>query len=86
MANVRKRGHGPADPWDLVRRHFPDHHGVPLVAGLLMAQNGTEAPDNTPVEKIMNPRQELFFLQAEILGQGFKRGRRNGQISLSLTD
>ena len=86
MANGRERGHGAADPGNLVLRHLPDHHGVPLVAGLLMAQNCAEAPDHSPAHKIMNPLQELFFLQAELSGQGFERGRRNGEISLNLAD
>ena len=55
MANIRKRDHGPADPWDPVLRHLPDHHGIPLVAGFLVAQNGAEAPDHSPAEKIMDP-------------------------------
>ena len=86
MANIRKRDHGPADPWDPVLRHLPDHHGIAFVAGLLVAQNSPKAPDHSPAEKIMDPLQKLFFPQAEPLSQGFKGGRSDGQISLNLAD
>ena len=86
MADGWERGHCPADLGNSVLRHLPDHHGVPPVASLLMAQNCAEAPDDSPANKLTNPVQELFFLQAERSGQGLEGGRRNGEISLNLAD
>lgn len=86
MADVRKRGHYPTNPGDLVLGHLPDHHGVPLETGPLMTQNCPKAPDHSPANQIMNSFQKFFFLQAELPGQGFEWGRRDGEISLNLAD
>ena len=67
MADRRKGGHDLADPPDLILRNLPDHHGVSLIAGLLMAQNCPESADHSPPHKTTNSLQKLLFLQADPL-------------------
>ena len=67
MADRRKGGHDLANPLDLILPNLPDHHGVSLIAGLLMAQNCPETADHSPPYKTTNPLEKLLFLQADLL-------------------
>ena len=62
MADRRKGGYDLANPLDLILPNLPDHHGVSLVAGLLMAQNCPETANDSPPHKTMNSLPKLLFL------------------------
>ena len=78
MADCWKRNHSPADPGDIIFGNLPNHHGIPQIACLLMAQNSPEAPDHSPGWKILSSAPTLFH-PSRSFGRSPHRGKCKGE-------
>lgn len=85
MADGGKGCHGLADSGDLFLRHFPNHHGVSLVSGLLMSQNRPEPPDHSCADEPPDPAEEDLFLPPCLPGNLGEGRQAERQVPLDLS-